>query len=70
MLAPRSRAEALQFAREEHAEGSRDWTNWCQMFVRTCWGIPALFGSAWLQWNGADAQDRHVGGSPAEAPVV
>lgn len=66
---PRSWSEALTYAQDQAARPSFDWTGYCQMFVRSCYGIPALFGSAWAQWLGADGEDKHVGGSPADAPV-
>lgn len=65
----RNYREALVYARGEHDHESRDWTGYCQMFVRTCYGIPAVFGSAWAQWQGADPEDRHVGGDPGDAPL-
>lgn len=67
--APRSVAEALTYARAQAIRPTEDWTNYCQRFVRSCYGIPALFGSAWLQWLGADAEHKRVGGDPADAPV-
>lgn len=67
--APRTVKQALEYARAEHANESQDWHNLCQMFVRSCYGIPALFGSAWAQWLGADDEDKHPGGHPDDAPV-
>jgi hypothetical protein len=66
---PRTFDEALAFARAEHDRETEDWTGYCQRFVRTCYGIPSGFSSAWTQWLGADDEDRHPGGSPANAPV-
>lgn len=66
---PRTVEEALAFARAEHEHETEDWTNFCQRFVRTCYGIPALFSSAFTQWEGADPEDRHAGGNPADAPL-
>lgn len=68
-LSPRTVEEALAFARAEHDNETQDWTNFCQRFVRSAYGIPALFSSAWTQWQGADPEDRHVGGSPSLAPL-
>lgn len=61
--------EALKYAQQQHASATQDWTGFCQKFVRSCYGIGPLFGSAWLQWLGADPEDRHVGGSPDDAPL-
>lgn len=68
-LSPRTTKEALQRAQAEHARRSRDWTGYCQMFVRSCYGVGPLFGSAIAQWHGCDPEDRHPGGKPADAPV-
>lgn len=61
--------EALAFARQESGNPSQDWTGYCQRFVRSCYAIPSLYSSAWTQWLGADSEDKHVGGSPSEAPI-
>lgn len=66
---PRTWGEALGYAQAQALAPSEDWTGFCQKFVRSCYGIPALFGSAWLQWLGADEEDKHRGDSPSEAPV-
>lgn len=75
----RSVAGALAYAGAQHqrvdlpaslrAQGADDWEGFCQAFVRSCYGINSLFGSAWAQWNGADPEDRHPGGNPADAPL-
>jgi len=67
--APRTVAEALDYAQAEHQNETQDWSGYCQRFVRSCYGIPALFGSAWAQWLGADEEDRHPGINPDDAPV-
>ena len=69
MESPRTYEEALEFARAQHNDASEDWTNKCLVFVRSSYGIGALFGSAWAQWLGADKEDRHEGGDPADAPL-
>lgn len=78
-MTTRTVAGALTYAGQQHnhivmppsllAQGAHDWEGFCQAFVRSCYGIGSLFGSAWAQWNGADAADRHPGGSPDDAPV-
>lgn len=67
--ATRTVKQALEFARAQHADETEDWTNYCQRFVRSCYAIPPLFSSAWAQWLGADAEDRHPGSDPGDAPV-
>lgn len=66
---PNTYIQALEVAQREAADPSMDWSGYCQRFVRTTYGIPALFSSAWTQWLGADAEDRHVGGDPEDAPL-
>lgn len=66
---PHTLKQALETARAEHRHPTEDWEGMCQRFVRTCWGIPPLFSSAWAQWLGADDEDKHIGGDPSKAPV-
>jgi hypothetical protein len=66
---PRTVEQALAFARAEHDDATMDWGGYCQRFVRTAYGIPSLFASAWAQWLGADDEDRHPGDDPADAPL-
>lgn len=68
-LTARTVEEALEFARAESTNRSRDWTRYCQAFVRSCWGLPAFYSSARAQWLGAAKDDRHEGGDPDDAPV-
>lgn len=69
MYAPRDFNDALKYAQVQDLRPSMDWTGYCQMFVRSCYGIPPLFSSAWTQWNGLDRDDKHAGGSPSDAPL-
>lgn len=66
---PHTLRESFAFAHSQAVNPTQDWTGYCQMFVRSCWGIPALFGSAWAQWLGADDEDKHIGGDIHDAPV-
>jgi hypothetical protein len=68
-LSPRDTSQALLYAARQAQHPSRSWAGMCQMFVRSSYGIPSLFASAWAQWLGADPEDRHRGGHPSEAPV-
>lgn len=68
-LSPRTFDQALEFAQAEHADATMDWKGYCQRFVRMSYGIPSLFGSAWVQWLGADPEDKHPGTDPDDAPV-
>jgi hypothetical protein len=60
---------ALAYARAQHDRPTQDWEGYCQKFMRSCYGIPPLFTSAYAQWLGADPEDRHAGGSPSDAPL-
>jgi hypothetical protein len=66
---PNTWRQALDIAQAEAAAPSQDWTGWCQKFVRTTYGIPPLFSSAWTQWLGADPENKHPGGTPSTAPL-
>lgn len=66
---PRTTAQALEYAQHQHDHATEDWSGMCQRFVRSCYGIPPLFASAWAQWLGADDEDRHKGGDPRNAPT-
>lgn len=66
---PRDFNEALKWAQSQAQNPTEDWEGYCQKFVRSCYGIPPLFGSAWAQWLGADDEDKHPGGNPADAPL-
>lgn len=66
---PRDWREALEWSQRQAVHRSQDWTGYCQKYVRSAYGIPALFGSALAQWYGADAEDRHPGGAPTDAPI-
>lgn len=67
--APRTVSQALAYAKDQRDHETYDWTGYCQKFVRSCYGLPGMFGSAWAQWLGADPEDRHVGGNILDAPV-
>jgi hypothetical protein len=60
---------ALHNEREQHLNPTQDWTQFCLKLCRTVYDIPALFESAYAQWLGSDAADKHVGGDPNKAPV-
>jgi len=61
--------EAVAYAKAEHAHASRDWTNKCQMFARTCVGAAAWAPSAREAFNATPAANRHTGIPPAGALV-
>ena len=69
MKSPNTFNEALLVAQREAVNPSQNWAGYCQKFVRTTYGIPPLFSSAWAQWLGADDEDKHVGGHPDDAPL-
>ena len=61
--------EALAFAESERKNPSRNWTNSCQMFARSCVGAAAWAPSAREAFNATPAANRHMGQPPAGALV-
>lgn len=64
----RTVAQALSYAYNQHKSPSRNWGAWCLVFVRSAWGVAALYPSAEKGWYGT----RHrmgTGTPPAGAPV-
>ncbi len=73
---PRSVEQALNwFQAEKHRPfgsaptPSGNWGGYCLMDCRISYAIPALFGSAWAAWLGADDEDKHPGSDPSKAPL-
>lgn len=62
----RSPEEAIDWARAQVEKRSRDWTGYCQMFVRTSFGVGMGFSSAIAQWHGADK--KHPTSDPLKVP--
>lgn len=69
MVTARNFQDALEYAQAQHAHPTKNWKNWCLVFVRSSYGIPAMFGSAYAAWVGAEPEGRHPGGDPADAPL-
>lgn len=67
--APNTLNQMLDYCRVQHANPTQNWEGYCQMFTRSGWAIPPLFGSAWAQWLGADDEDKHPGTDPSKAPL-
>jgi hypothetical protein len=68
-LSPVDFNAALAFERGQHADATQSWLNLCQSLCRHAYQLPALYGSAYAQWLGLDPEDRHVGGTPDDAPL-
>lgn len=68
-LSPRDYNGALNWMNQQSWTPTQDWTGLCQKAVRSAYGIPALFQTAYLQWLGADPEDRHAGGTCTDAPL-
>lgn len=49
---------ALKFYRDQARNPSQSWDGFCQMLARMSYQIPALYGSAFAQWVGADSKHR------------
>ena len=65
---PRSVDEAIAYAEDESVDPSRDWTQMCQMFVRSCYGVPAWGKSAIICWRSIPNNHKVRGGHPSDAP--
>lgn len=50
----RHRRAAIAWGREQRNSPIRDWTGYCLMFVRMCFGLAAGFPSAIAAWDGAE----------------
>lgn len=61
--------EATAYAEAEHAKPSRDWTNLCQMFTRSCLGAAAWAPSAREAFNAVPVANRHTSVPPEGAGV-
>lgn len=66
---PRTFHEALAFARGERDHPTQWWEGACQKFVRSSYGLPGLYLTAYAQWLGADPEDRHATTDLSTAPV-
>jgi hypothetical protein len=66
---PRTWQQAVGWAAGQSVHRDKDWTGRCQEFCHDCYGIGGGFASALAQWHGLDDSDRHVGGSPKDAPL-
>ena len=51
-------AEPFKFAQREHKRRSRDWSGWCLVFVRSCFGVAARYPSATSAWQHAEHRHR------------
>ena len=56
----------FEFAQAEHQRASRDWRGWCLVFVRSCFGVTALYPSAASAWF--NARYKHPTTSGASIP--
>lgn len=73
---PNNRAEALAYARAQRdhldppAKYGSTWNNDCQAFVHVAYGLlTGGFATAFAQWVGMDAEDRHPTSDLSKAPV-
>ncbi len=65
----RSYSEALTWAKAQSVNPSRDYTNLCQLFARSCVGAAAWAPSARLAFNAVPQANRHQGIPPLGALV-
>lgn len=69
MPAPNSLPTRISFYQRQVTNPSQDWSNLCLMLCRISAGVGPRFSSAWTHWLGTPGEDKHVGGTPADAPV-
>ncbi len=69
--ATRTGAQAIAWAKAQSTKPSRSWHNLCQLFVRSCFGVAAKYGSARLAWQGAKRRHETTDAAsiPAGVPV-
>lgn len=60
------RGNPLRFAAREHRKASRDWTGWCLVFARSCYGVAARYPSAAAAWRAAE--HKHPTTDPRTIP--
>jgi hypothetical protein len=61
----RTKRQAIEWGRNEMRSGHDGWAGLCLMFVRSCYGLEALYPDAWTAWQNA-AKRHHA--DPDEAP--
>lgn len=49
--------------------GSRSMSGWCEKFVRTCFGFPAVNPSALIAWNRTKIRHADINNAPAGVPI-
>lgn len=59
----RNAGQALAWARAQHRDGGREWAGLCLKFVRSCYGVDALYPSAAAAWEGARFKHRETDGA-------
>lgn len=63
----RAKADAIAWGRAQITKRSQDWTRWCLVFVRSCFGIAALWPDAGTAWD--NAKHKHRTTNPDEIPA-
>lgn len=49
----KSAADAIKWGRAQIVDRARDWTGWCLVFTRMCFGVGSMYPSAITAWEGA-----------------
>ncbi len=64
--------EAIEFARAADKSMQTPYPRLCLRFVRKCWGLPAVYGTAKEAWQKAEVKHKYTGDTediPWGAPV-
>jgi hypothetical protein len=70
-LTTRTVQEAMDWAKKERDKPSQDWTNLCQKFSRSVWGLPVFGSSAKVAWNTQGGKWKHRNdGDPRDPDFV
>lgn len=64
--APWIKGHPFRYAQEQHSAPSRDWSGWCLVFVRSCYGVGPLYPSAAEAWW--HAAHKHRAAEPETIP--
>lgn len=70
-LTSRTVQQAMDFAKKERDKPSQDWTNLCQKFSRSCWGLSPFGGSAREAWLNQGNKWKHRNdGNPRDPDFI
>lgn len=63
------RGPAARVAHARRLIGVKQYSGWCEKFVRECFGFPARYPSATLAWNATKRRHSDITRAPAGVPI-